>query len=181
MYPFFRLSTVLLKANFRPKISFTESAKLRLRAGLSDIDILLELNNARHLVAFELARWDFSMRCGLLGLVARKRWGLTVGGASVRYRRRVPFGAKYEVSCQPICHDGRWFYLLQEITCNNQICSSGLMKVGVTDHGKLVPALQVMEELGAADTDFAMPEWVKAWIDAEGLRPWPKSSEGRSS
>lgn len=175
MYPYIKLARVLWQARSRPPMALNERSQIQLRAGLTDVDIFGELNNARHLVVMELARWDFSQRSGLVGLIRQKGWGLVVGGASVRYRRRVPLWSKYTVSCEGICHDGRWFYCLQEVHRAEQICSSGLLKVGITGPEGLVPAPEVLAALGEPDWGASIPDWVSAWIEAEGQRPWPSS------
>ena len=53
-----------------------------------------------------------------------------------------------------------------------KICASALMKVCVTSKEGLVPAPEVLSELGEADHFAEIPEWVKAWIEAESMRPW---------
>ncbi len=173
MYPLIKLGSTLFKARRRPALSIYDVGKIQLRAGITDIDPFIELNNARHLSAYELGRWDFSQRCGLIKVIRDNHWALAVGGASIRYRRRVPFWKQYEVTTQVLCHDGRWFYFLHEILLNGQISSSALMKAGVTSKTGLVDANTVMNALGEPDWNPPMPEWVQAWIDAESQRPWP--------
>ncbi len=175
MFPYFKLVKVLVKAKFRSRVTLDDRTEIQLRAGITDIDIFGELNNARHLVIMELSRWDFSQRVGLLGYVRKKKWGLVVGGASIRYRRRIPLWSRYSTSCQVVCHDGRWFYCLQETHMNGEICSSGLIKVGLVSKNGLEPAVQVVADMGYSDWGNEMPQWVSAWIQAEGLRPWPSS------
>jgi hypothetical protein len=106
-------------------------------------------------------------------MMRANRWGLVVGGASIRYRRRVRFMQRFSVSTKMLCHDQRWFYFLQEIRRNGEICSSGLMKAGVTSAGGLLPASEVAMAMGEPDWGEEIPDWVQAWIDAEGQRPWP--------
>ena len=176
MYPVIKALTVLVKARFRSPITISEPSVINLRAGITDIDMFMELNNARHLTIMELGRWDFSQRVGVVKLLKTKKWGLVVGGASVRFRRRIPFWSRYTMTTQLLCHDGRWFYFLQETHRQGQICSSGLIKAGVTAQGGLVDAPIVIEAMGQSDTGLAMKDWVQAWIDAEGQRPWPESA-----
>ena len=38
---------------------------------------------------YDLGRMTAAGRTGLIGLLRRKRWALTMAGASVRYRRRI--------------------------------------------------------------------------------------------
>lgn len=121
----------------------------------------------------ELGRWDFSYRIGLLSLMKKYKWGIAIGGASVRYRRRIPFLAKFSLTTQLICHDGRWFYFLQEMHRKDKICFSALIKAGVTSKKGLVPAIEVNEKMGREDRNPTIPKWVVAWIEAEGKRPWP--------
>ncbi len=121
----------------------------------------------------ELGRWDYSYRVGLISLMKKHKWGIAVGGASVRYRRRVPLFSKVTLTTRLICHDSRWFYFLQEIHKNDTICFSALIKAGVTSKNGLVPATEVIKYLGSDGWNPDIPEWVSAWIDAEGLRPWP--------
>jgi len=136
------------------------------------VDMFLELNNARYFNFMELGRWDYSYRVGFLKLMRSRNWGVAAGGASIRYRRRIPLFKKFTMTTKLICHDARWFYFLQEFYMHEAICASALMKVcAVSKHG-LVPATEVLEELGET-MDSDIPHWVNAWIEAEGLRPWP--------
>lgn len=173
MYPFLKLVTVLVKARFRSKLNIEDESIVHFRAGFADIDLFLELNHARYLNMMELGRWDYAYRIGFLRLMRKQKWGITIGGASIRYRRRIPLLRTYSVSTKMICHDGRWLYFLQETHSNNKICASALIKAGITSKDGLVPAPQVATAMGVTDWGKEMPEWVSAWIVAEGQRPWP--------
>jgi len=72
-----------------------------------------------------------------------------------------------------ICHDQRWFYFLQETYLENKICSSALIKAGVTSKHGLVPATEVIKKFDREDWSPDIPVWIAAWIEAEGQRPWP--------
>jgi acyl-CoA thioesterase FadM len=173
MYPFLKLVTVLVRARSHSKLNIEDESIIHFRVGLADIDLFLELNHARYLNIMELGRWDYAYRIGFLRLLRKQKWGITIGGASIRYRRRIPFFRTYTVSTKMICHDGRWLYFLQESHSNGKICASALIKVGITSKDGLVPAPQVATAMGVKDWGEEMPEWVRAWILAEGQRPWP--------
>jgi len=173
MYPFFKLTVTLVKARLRSPLNLDDESVLKLRVGLTDIDVFMELNNARYFNYMELGRWDFSYRVGFVSLMKERNWGVVVGGASVRYRRRIPFLGKFNLTTRLVCHDDRWFYLLQETHRDNKVCSSALMKMGVTSKVGLIPAPDVIKARGREDWNPDFPEWVSAWIDAEGQRPWP--------
>lgn len=173
MYPYFRVLKVLLTARSKSSIHFEDTSVLNLRAGIFDVDNYGEVNNGRQLTLMDLGRYDLGARVGLLNLIKRKKWGLAVGGSSVRYRRRIPFLKRFELHSRVVGHDGRWFYFLQEMWRGDSICSSALIKAGVISQDGLVPAAVVMNEFPDEEWDGKLPEWVKAWIEAESQRPWP--------
>ena len=176
MYPYLKLAATLIRAKFRPKLELEEKSVRHFRVGVTDADMYMELNHARYLTFMELGRWDYSFRMGFIHLMIQKKWGLTIGGASIRYRRRIPFLTKFTVTTQLVCHDGRWFYFLQEFHRNDQICASGLIKAGVTSKEGLVPATEVAKAYGKPAFGAHVPDWIAAWIEAEGQRPWPNSA-----
>jgi len=173
MYPFLKLTATFIKAIFRSELNLEDKSVLRLRTGFTDIDMFMELNNARYFTYMELGRWDFAYRVGFIRLMRKHKWGTALGGASVRFRRRIPFFSKFTLITQLICHDGRWFYFLQETHRKNKICSSALMKLGVTSKNGLVPATDVLKNIDREDWGADVPNWVSAWVEAEGQRPWP--------
>ncbi len=174
MYPYLKLASTLIKAKFNSKLDLNEKSILKFRAGLTDIDPFLELNHARYFTYMELGRWDFSSRVGFLKLMRKNKWGIVVGGASIRFRRRIPFLSQFTLTTLPICHDERWFYFLQETHINGRICSSALMKVGATSKSGLVPSTEVLKQMNRSDWGAEVPDWVNAWLTAESQRPWPK-------
>lgn len=175
MYPYIKLLSVLTKSRFRSNLKLNDSCSIKFRVGITDIDLFMELNHARYLSLMEIARWDFSSRIGLLGFMKKNKWGLVVGAVNIRYRRRIPLFAKFELTTKMICHDGRWVYLLHEFYRGNKICASALIKAGVTSKEGLVNAPVVAKAMGQDNWGDEVPEWVNAWIKAEGQRPWPKS------
>ena len=100
----------LIKARYRSPLNIEDESVLNLRAEFTDVDMFMELNNARYLNYMELGRWDYSQRVGFISLMRKQKWGVAVGGASIRYRRRIPFLKKYTMTTKLICHDGRWLY-----------------------------------------------------------------------
>ena len=173
MYPYIKLIRTLFRAKNSPQMNLDEKSVLNCRAGLTDIDVFVELNNARHLTYMEFGRWDFAQRTGLLSIMRKNKWAFAVGGASVRYRRRIAFWKKFTVTTQVICHDGRWFYFLQETHIQDKICSSALIKAAFTSKQGLVHATEVLAAYDKPTPNFDVPDWVNAWNDAESQRPWP--------
>ena len=173
MYPYFRAARVLLAARFGPRIDFDGESALRLRIGLGDIDIFPEVNNGRHLTLMDLGRFDLAARSGFWKAVHREGWSLAVGGASVRFRHRVPPFSRVLLRTRLVGHDDRWFYFHQKIERDSRACSAALVRTGITSKKGLVPVDRVLEATGQTGWTPELPRWVQAWIDAESERPWP--------
>ena len=181
MYPYLRFARVVLASRFGPRLSFDTESVLGMRIWLGDIDVFAELNNGRHLTLMDLGRIDLGLRSGFLHMLHRQRWGLTVGGASVRFRRRVPPFRKVLLRTKVVGCDERWFYFHQRIEEGATTCSAALVRVGITSRDRLVPVSAVVEAAGLPEWDPELPAWVRAWIEADGVRPWPPGSENRGS
>jgi acyl-CoA thioesterase FadM len=173
MYPYLRSARILTAAFLGSPLDFQGESVLRLRVWLGDVDILWELNNGRHLTLMDLGRFDFAVRSGFFEVVHREGWGLTVGGASVRFRHRVPPLSRVRLRTRLVGHDQRWFYFDQAIEKGDRVCSAALVRTAVVSEGRLVPVDRVREALGRPAWPSGLPRWVQAWIEAEGQRPWP--------
>ncbi len=174
MYPYLKLASTLIRAKFSSKLALEEKSVLKFRAGFTDIDPFVVLNNARYFIYMELGRWNYSYRIGFLNIMRKNKWGVALGGSSVRFRRSIPLFGKFTLTTQLICHDGRWFYFLQETHANGRICSSALIKLGITSKSGLVPSIAVLKEIDRIDWGSKIPDWVDAWSKAESQRPWPE-------
>lgn len=176
MYPYLRLCKILIKARYGPPLHLSEESVLKMRVFSGDMDIYPELNNGRHLTLMDLGRMDLAQRTGLLRLVHKKKWGFAVAGASVRYRHRVKAFRGFKLHTRVAAMDGRWFYFHQNTIRKGILHSSALVRAGITSKQGLVPVKTVLDALGMSDWDPGMPAWVKAWSEAEELRPWDSGS-----
>ena len=172
MYPYLRLFRILIKAKFGNPLSLDNTSVLKMRVFMGDTDIYPELNNGRHLTMMDMGRMDLALRTGLLRIVHEKKWGFAVSGASVRYRHRLKAFQRFQLYTRIVATDDRWFYFHQYTIRKGRTHSSALIRAGITSKQGLVPVKKVLEELGMADWNPGIPEWVQAWIEAEELRPW---------
>ena len=177
MYPFFRLTKVVLQSLRRSKLAFHETSEITFYCRPWDLDLFLEMNNGRVLTLYDLGRLDLAFRTGLSGVLKRKRWGLAVAGGSNRYRHRVHVFDKVTIKTQCVGYDERWIYLAQSMWVGDKATSSGLLRTCITEKGKAVSTDRIMTELGAEDWKPDLPFWVNEWTDADDHRPWPPRQE----
>jgi len=174
MYPFMRMAWQLWKHRRAAPLPVTGCHLSRHVCLPWDIDLWCELNNGRTLTLYDLGRIPLALRTGLVGVLRRNGWGLTMAGASVRYRRRVRMFEVVEMRSRLVGWDARFIYIEQSMWQASGDCANHILyRAAITDKGGIVPPGDVARALGIDPTPPAMPEWVAAWIEADAARPWP--------
>lgn len=173
MYPFVRFFKEIFIHRNAPALDAKDTHVSHHICWPWDLDFWMELNNGRTLTLYDLGRIPLASRAGLIDALRKNRWGLTMAGASVRYRRRVRAFDKIEMRSRVLGADDRFMYLEQSMWVKGEATSSILYRSAVTDKKGIVPITKVLAELGLSETPMDLPEWVNAWIKAEAQRPWP--------
>lgn len=174
MYPIVRMIKEIVISRNAPPLALGDIHVSHHICWPWDIDIWMELNNGRTLTLYDLGRIPLARRSGLITLLRQNRWGLTMAGAVVRYRRRVRAFDRIEMRSRLLCWDARFMYLEQSMWKTDGECSSHAVYRGaVTGRDGMIPIAQVLDKLGIDAPSPPMPDWVTAWITAEDLRPWP--------
>ena len=172
MFPFLRLGKEYIKFRNAEKLAIDGTHVSTHICWPIDIDIFGELNNGRTLTLYDLGRMIMGHRVGLIKALKENNWGLTMAGASVRYRRRVRMFHKFTMKSRAIGRDDKFIYIHQTMWRNNEALSSVLYRSATTDKNGIVPTQRVAEALGYPDWNPEMPEWVQNWINAEDTRVW---------
>jgi len=173
MYPLIRLAKISLTSSKRPPLGPDDTGTLDMIVWPWDCDVFVEMNNGRHLTLYDLGRFDYGERCGLVPLLKERKWGLVVAGSTIRYRKRLRPFQRYTLNTRLIGRDDRWFYFVQKMVRGGETCSAGLVRTAVTKKGRILPTREVTEALGYPDWNPEKPAWVEAWIAADDSRPWP--------
>ena len=137
-----------------------------------DLDVWMELNNGRTLTLYDLGRIPLVQRVGILDMLKKNGWSFTIAGSSARYRKRVTVFNKLEMRSKIVGRDARFLYIVQSMWHKGEATSSALFRLAVTSNG-IVPSDEWAATLGVPDWNPTLPDWVQAWIEAEGQRVWP--------
>ena len=115
MYAYLRLAMMVLKNTLRKREVFDPKKTYvwSFRPGIADLDVYPEVNNGRHFVLFDLARYDIAMRTGLFRWVRKTRSAFVVAGSSIRYRHRLRPWRRTQVLSELVGIDDRFFYFQQ--------------------------------------------------------------------
>ncbi|MFV1874187.1 acyl-CoA thioesterase [Nioella sp.] len=173
MYPVARMFYQLAVTRTAPPLPTTGTHVSHHRCWPWDIDLWMELNNGRTLTFYDLGRIPLARRTGLIDVLRKQRWGMTMAGASVRYRARIRTFERVEMQSRVVGWDDRFLYLEQSMWKGQTCCNQIVYRSAVTDGNGIVPMHRVAEALGIDPQSPPMPDWVQAWIDADALRPWP--------
>lgn len=181
MFPFIRFGKTIIKSTLAYKkgdtLDLDDTSELDFVAGVGDIDAFFEMNNGRILTLFDLGRTDFAIKVGLGKKLFQEKWGLVVAGSTIQYRKRIRLFDKVTMKTRLVAVDERWFYMEQSLWVGGVPTCTALLRTGVTNikTGKTLTTTTVLDKLG--HTNFKLPpnDWVQSWIEADKLRPFPKS------
>ena len=173
MYPFIRMSYQLAIVRKMKRIAPTETHVSHHRCWPWDLDLWMELNNGRTLTLFDLGRIPLAVRAGLTDVLRAKKWGMTVAGTSVRYRRRIRLFDKIEMHSRLVGWDDKFFYVDQTMWKGADCTTQGFFRMAVTEKSGIVAPDRVVAAMGYTDAPPKIPEPIKNWINAENTRPWP--------
>ena len=174
MYPVPRLLFQAWRQRGAAPLALFETHESRHLCWPWDLDIFGELNNGRALTIYDLGRIPWSARIGLTRTLREQCWQVAVAGASVRYRRRVRAFDRILMRTRALGWDARFFYVEQSMRLpSGEVASHVLIRSAVTDRSGIVAPARVLAAMGQDLPSPDLPPWVRAWAEAESLRPWP--------
>lgn len=177
MYPFFRMFKESWKFRNAPMLRILDPHVSTHRIWPVDLDPWRELNNGRTLTLFDLGRIPMSLRMGLARVARENRWGITVAGNSLRYRKRVTLFQKLTQVSRVVGWDARFVYLEQSFWRGEDCTAHMLLRSAFTSKAGIVPPAVVLAALGQEQDSPPLPEWIRDWIAADAGRPWPPRRE----
>ena len=176
MYPYIRAAYGMFRARSLPTMDPYGTHVSYHRAWPWDTDMFGELNNGRILTLFELGRWQQTVRLGLVKPFLKDGMTLAVAGVSVRYRKRVPLFQKYRMQTRMLGYGERFFYVDQSMWQGDTAMNQMLLRAAIRDKSGTLPPGEFLSRMGHSTEQPGLPDWVKAWMEADDNRPWPPES-----
>ena len=105
----------------RGRLAPTGISRIRLTTLLTDIDLLLHMNNGRYLSLFDLGRWDLLVRTGLWDVMKTRGWYAVVSSETVTFRKSLNLWQRFDVESRMIGHDDKAVYLEHRAVVDGEV------------------------------------------------------------
>ncbi|GMA30276.1 acyl-CoA thioesterase [Litorihabitans aurantiacus] len=166
----------LLLASTRPRAAVPDADPLavsvtRMRVRPGDLDFYMHVNNGTYLQMMDVARSNYIADIDGVAKLARRRWYPVVSASTMRYRRSLTLGQRFEIHTRMVGWDERITYLTQEFVRGGQVVARGLVagRFLTRGSGERVPAPDVVELLAPGLAQPTLPEDVAEWAHAVGV------------
>ena len=163
MYPLLRLIRVVVKSQFKEKLSFdndyTDSINLIVLP--QDIDPFMELNNGRYVTLLDLGRFSLGAKVNMVSFLKRNNWSLTIIGTYNEYRHRLRLFQRFILKTKIIGYDEKWFYFFQKVERNGKTHMASIVKFAYTSKKGLVSTKEVITAMDIEYDPNSLPSWIK--------------------
>jgi acyl-CoA thioesterase FadM len=143
-----RLLLIMLQALRREPLGPLDTSVVTMHVWLTDLDLLMHMNNGRYLSLMDLGRVDLMIRAGFWREARRRGWYPVVGSTLIDYRRPLTVFQKFELRTRVAGWDERWVYLEQQIVRNGTIAAAATLKTQIRSATGAVSTADAMVALG---------------------------------
>ncbi|MCA5895253.1 acyl-CoA thioesterase [Isoptericola sp. NEAU-Y5] len=141
----------------------------RMRVHPGDLDMYLHVNNGAYLQMMDVARSHLIADIDGFSRLGDRKWYPVVASSTVKYKRSLKLGDRFEITTRLLGWDERVVYIEQVFTCRGNVYATGWVAGRfLGPDGVRVPAPDVVALMGP-DTPSVSPELpddVAAWARA---------------
>ncbi|WP_149202907.1 acyl-CoA thioesterase [Actinotalea subterranea] len=138
-----------------------------LRVTPADLDLYLHVNNGVYLQMMDVARTNLLADLGALPTLRTERWYPVVAASTVKYRRSLRLGERFEIASRVLGWDERVVYLEQVFTRGGHLVARAIVAGRfLSRSGDRIAAPRVAALLGHGEPSPDLPPDVAAWAAA---------------
>ena len=141
-----RLSTTILTAKHKSKLSIKDVSDIKFRVWFTDVDASI-MNHAAMMTVMEKGRIDYMVRSGFFKLARKKNWYFPLRSISVQFIRPLKLFQTANVITRVFNVDNNWIYIEQKIIRKGKIIAICIVKSTVKKGKITVSTNQISEEL----------------------------------
>ncbi len=159
-----RLLLLPLLARRRGPCALLGPCRTPFRVTLTDLDVLLHVNNGVYLSIMDLARVDLMTRSGLLPRFRARGWYPVVAAETIAFHRSLRLGERFEVETSVLGWDGASFFLRQRFLRGEQLVADAVVRARfLARGGGTVAPEEVLALVDDVPEPPGVPEWVVRW------------------
>lgn len=164
MNMYWRLLRVLLLARRARPVTLWDSVRTPFRVRLSDLDPQRHMNNGIYLTIGDLGRIDLMIRAGFAGQMRRLGWFPVVASQTIRYRRSLTLGQRFELETSVLGTDGHSVFLSQRFLVRDDLYAESIVRARfLKKSGGSVSHVELVDVVGEFPDHLELPTWVAAW------------------
>ena len=161
----FRLLYFLLFNRNRQNLALLDKAMTPFRVWLTDLDILMHMNNGKYLSLMDLGRLDLLQRCGAARALDKEGIFPVLAAETITFRKSLKLLNKFFIQTQVLGWDEKYFYLEQSFIRNGDLYARALVKARMLKKSgdKIAPAT-CLNLFGASLASPVLPDYLQAWL-----------------
>lgn len=164
---YLRFLITVLTSRFRSRLTAFDVAVTPFRVALTDLDVLMHMNNGKYFSLMDLGRIDFMLRNGLWPRLKAKKWYPVVVSETMRFKRSLALFRRFEIRTRTLGWDEKYFYLEQAFYEGEKLCALALIKARFLGPAGLVAPSEVVALIGHHEPSPPLPEFVAEWVSAD--------------
>ena len=167
MIPYSHYAQIVADAVRGPTMSALDEYRLHLRVSPFDVE-LTRMNNGRYVTLMDLGRVGIALRCGLLPSMLRKRWTPLVAAVSIRYRRSLRIGQRFDLVTRVVAFDEKYWYFDQRFEAKGDVYASAFVKALFHGPAGAVTPREMLTAAGTPDlVSPPLPNAMTVWLRSE--------------
>lgn len=172
MHMFFRTVLHAVLSRFGRRLGHYEVAHTRFRVLPTDLDVLRHMNNGVYLSIADIGRFDLLTRSGVWELFKALDWYPVVAGETITFRRSLTLWQRFRVESRVLGFDDRAVFVEQRFVAGGEVYARAFVKARILRRGGgTVPIAELLDALGTAPEQVAVPAWVERWSTDAALPP----------
>lgn len=163
----------LALATYRPRKAVPgqglfDPSVTRMRVWPTDLDVYRHVNNGVYLQCMDVGRSNFLADLGSFAALNERHWYPVVAAQTIKYRRSLTLGQRFELTTTVLGWDARVVYLEQAFSRNGEHVARGVVAGRFLGRGgERVAAPDVVALIAGAPAESpALPDDVAAWARA---------------
>ncbi|MES2217497.1 MAG: acyl-CoA thioesterase [Pseudomonadota bacterium] len=165
-----RFIYLLLVVSFRKKVKILDKVQTPFRVCITDLDLLMHMNNGKYFSIMDLARVDLMLRSGSAQILQTNGIYPVVVAETMHFRKSLKLFNTFNVETQLLGWDEKDFYVEQQFLRNDEIYARALVKARMLKRSgeKITPA-DCLTLVGSSRTSPPLPDYLKTWLTTTEL------------